>query len=87
MRVMIESRGDVAAHINSLLGDMPGQEHHRTAVIDEMADLLIDRVKDEIDAPFSVTMDWSRFIEDLWPGDQFFADVADIIDSMESDDD
>ena len=87
MRVMIGSRSDVAAHIDSLLGDMPGQEHHRNAVIDEMADLLIDRVRDEIDAPFTVTMDWSRFIEDLWPGNQFFVNVAEIIDSMESDDD
>jgi hypothetical protein len=31
-------------------------------------------------------MDWSRFIEDLWPGDQFFADVAQIIDSLEAGD-
>ena len=87
MQVMIGSRGDVAAHIDSLLGDMLEQEHHRNAVIDAMGDLLIDRVNDEIDAPFTVTMDWSRFIEDLWPGDQFFADVADIIDSLEADDD
>ena len=86
MRVMIGSRGDVAAHINSLLGDMPGQEHHRNAVIDEMGDLLIDRVRDEIDAPFTATMDWSRFIEDLWPGDQFAANVAEIIDSLEAGD-
>ena len=84
MRVMIGSRGDVAAHIDSLLGDMPGCENHRNAVIDAMADRLIDRVKDEIDAPFTVTMDWSRFIEDLWPGNQFFADVADIIDGIEA---
>ena len=87
MRVMIGSRGDVAAHIDSLLGDMPGQEHHRNVVIDAMGDLLIDRVSDEIDAPFTVTMDWSRFIEDLWPGDQFFADVAEVIDSLEAGDD
>ena len=86
MRVMIGSRGDVAAHIDSLLGNMPGQEHHRNAVIDAMGDLLIDRVSDEIDAPFTVTMDWSRFIEDLWPGNQFFANVAEIIDSLEADD-
>jgi hypothetical protein len=49
-----------------------------------MGDLLIDRVSDEIDAPFTVTMDWSRFIEDLWPGDQFFADVAEVINSLEA---
>jgi hypothetical protein len=42
-----------------------------------MANLLIDHVRRQIDSPFESSMDWSRWIDECWPGENDFWDDLD----------
>ena len=83
MRVMIGSRADVEHYIDDVIGTLHGCEELRQQVVREMSDLLIDYVGEQIDSAFECTLNWGKWIAELWPhDDDFFDDVSDVIDSL-----
>ena len=76
-RVMIGSRADVERHIDDIIGRLPGQEHLRERVVRQFADHLIDHVSEQIGSPFESRLNWAKWIDECWPGENDFWDDLD----------
>jgi hypothetical protein len=84
-RMMIGSRADVEQYIDDIIGDLHDDEPLRKPIVAGVADILIEHVNQAIDAPFTQTLNWCEWIDELWESDNsFWNDVADVIAELRS---
>jgi hypothetical protein len=84
-RMMIGCRADVERYIDDIIGDLHDDEPLRKPIVAGVADILIEHVNQAIEAPFTQTLNWGKWIDELWGSDDsFWSYVADVIAELRS---